>query len=276
VNPSTPLPPTDYLALVVVVFLAGFTAVIILTFLLHFFDAAGRRRIASVWVYLRAFAFEWWYSLAVVLAHPLGWLPRFGSWRYDPTGGPPILLTHGFLMNRACLFAVYWRLRRRGYRNVYPVNMWPPLGSIETTGQRLAETIRAISAMAGGRELCCVAHSMGGVVLRWCVQNDPALPVQKLVTIGSPHNGTRSAYLSPGANAAQMRPDSTLLARLDAEPRVPLASIYSDLDNLVIPSESSAFGHVQLELPGCGHMTLMFDPRVFEWIAAEVPEMSAA
>ena len=40
-NPSTPLPPTDYLALVVVVFLAGFTAVIILTFLLHFFQRIG-------------------------------------------------------------------------------------------------------------------------------------------------------------------------------------------------------------------------------------------
>ena len=36
-------------------------------------------------------------------------------WRFDGEGGPPILLVHGYMMNRSCMFAMYWRLQRLGY-----------------------------------------------------------------------------------------------------------------------------------------------------------------
>ncbi len=224
--------------------------------------------------YVRNFAIEWWYSLAMVLLYPFGLLPSARA-RYFEGGGPPIVLAHGYLMNRSCMFAVYWRLRRLGYRNIYAVNLLPVFGSIEDIGTKLVPKLREISLLGGGQPVYCVCHSMGGVVLRWCLHAEPTLAIAKIVTVASPHNGTRLAVFGFGRNAVDLRTDSALLTGLEPTSKTPLVSIYSELDNMVIPSRSAAFGDTQVQVNEYSHISLLFGARAFERIATELPRPAA-
>lgn len=259
------------IAFLLLLFLLGFTVVHAVEFVLHFVDAANRPGVAmpSAASYVRAFAREWWYTLAVVLSYPLGLLPS-PALRTSGDGGPPILLVHGFLMNRMCLFAMYWRLRRLGYSHLDTVNMAPAGGPIETLAPPLARKVRDVSQRCGGAPVICIAHSMGGLVLRWCLQQDAELPVAKLITLGTPHHGTRLAVLGLRPAAKQMQPGSAFLRQLSDDCPVPVTAIYSATDNMVIPAENGAFGAHPIRFADLGHMSLLFDPKVFERIAAQV------
>jgi len=262
------------LAGLLAIFLAGHLVFIASGFVLHYFDRAGNDPAATFPVrsYLRVFLREWWYSLGATLLYPFGLLPHFGGRSYQPQGGPPIVLLHGYAMNRTCMFAIYWRLRRRGFRNIYPVDLKPMFGSIPTVGERLGAELRNISREADGQSVICIAHSMGGIVARWCAQHVEQVPIAKIITIGTPHRGTRMAVLAPGKNARQMRPGSSFLGELDDDIAPPVVSLYSMIDNLVIPSHHAAFGERSLEFNNCGHITLLFDADLFDWLAAELSE----
>jgi len=89
-----------------------------------------------------------------------------------------------------------------------------------------------------------IAFSMGGLVSRLYLQElGGAARCDALVTISTPHHGTRAAYLHPGKGAREMRPESTLLKRLakgeDRLGEMPLVSYRTPRDAIILPSESS-------------------------------------
>ena len=193
-------PLTHLFALLLLIVLGGHTLFALITYVLHYYDCATRARETPQppAAYLRAFLGEWWYGLAIVISYALGWLPPRRIEKPAPEGGPPILLVHGYLMNRACMFAIYWRLRRQGFGNVYTINLWPLLGPVEGAARQLSARIDAIATLHGGAPVYAVAHSMGGIALRLALQNNPELPLAKLITIGTPHHGTQMAYFGVG------------------------------------------------------------------------------
>lgn len=275
--PAAPIvqPPDslDALARWLLLLVLGYSVVLAFTFVLHYFDAATRRpeAVLPLRTYWRIYANEWWYTLAAGLLYPFGLLPRLRPLASDRSGGPPIVLLHGYGMNRSCMFALYWRLRRLGYRNLYPLNLRPLLGTIEQIGTGLAARLYEIAELNAGREIHVIAHSMAGIVCRWCLADDTSLPVAGLVTLGSPHHGTRSAVLVPGEHAVQLRWDSPFLATLGREARVRLVSIYSELDNVIIPSDSSRFGQLVEPCLDGGHLALLFSARTFARVQRHLP-----
>jgi len=81
-------------------------------------------------------------------------------------------------------------LRRQGHVVEEPsVN---PIGSIAQRGGQLAA---AILAVPPGRKVHILAHSMGGLDARHAITNVPGVSarVATLVTIGTPHRGSRTA-----------------------------------------------------------------------------------
>lgn len=95
--------------------------------------------------------------------------------------------------------------------------------------------------------------------------------VRTLVTLGTPHSGTR---VVPLANAhpivRQMRPGSELLEEL-TEPapgcRTHFVSFWSDLDHLMDPLETACIDHEDLmaenvRVSGIGHLALPVHPAV--------------
>lgn len=248
---------------IVVLLMLAHTSFVFTAFLLHYYDAAiAARPTPSLGSYVRAALREWWFELISTLSYPLGWLPDAAPLRFDPTAGPPIVLVHGYIRNRGCMLVLAWRLKRAGLRNVYNVGLGNTLAPIERLSQRLSTRLATVFAVTGGVPLVGIGHSLGGIALRWCVDHGASLG--RIITLGTPHRGTRVAYVGPGESAVQLRPGSSFLSQLDDPPHVPLDALYSTHDNIVIPFESAAYGENPRQFEELGHITLLYDTEVFE------------
>jgi pimeloyl-ACP methyl ester carboxylesterase len=181
---------------------------------------------------------------------------------YVRDGGPPIALLHGYMMNRSSMAWMAKGLKRRGHANVVSLEARPHRAMLEVQAEALARDLRRLSEHAGGVKVVVIAHSQGGLLARIAVTREPDLPVAGVITIGSPHAGTVLASVVRSPNGRQMRWNSPFLRELPAPP-VPFVSIYSDLDNIVFPKETSKLGR-SIELPGLGHHALCFSPRVLD------------
>lgn len=125
----------------------------------------------------------------------------------------------------------------------------------------LALSVAALDAAVGttGPPVDVVGYSAGGVVARQWAGEHPGR-VRRVVTLGSPHHGTRvaaiGAVLAPGACPAacqQLVPGSDLLDALndgDETPRGPLwLSLWTVQDETVTPPDSARLdGAVDVEL----------------------------
>ena len=197
---------------------------------------------------------------------------------HDPCGakrGMPILLVHGYLCNRGLWMAFRQRLLVAGLEPIYTVTLTPLFGGIDTLVSKLDARIEAICVATGAEKLMIVAHSMGGLVVRASLAQvrapASASRVAKLVTLGSPHHGTRLAKRGLGVNARQMRFHGEWLKRLAdkesaaAERRDPPAtlSIYTLNDDIVYPPESSVLQWAEnVPVSAVGHMGLVFSAAV--------------
>jgi hypothetical protein len=99
--------------------------------------------------------------------------------------------------------------------------------------------------------------------------------VESLVTLGTPHSGSVLAHVLPTPLIRQLRPGSPLLRELE-EPapgcRTPVTAVYSDLDQVVLPTASGRCEHPDLTtrnvlVRGVGHMSLPIHRGVVDEVA---------
>jgi triacylglycerol esterase/lipase EstA (alpha/beta hydrolase family) len=211
--------------------------------------------------------------MAVAISWPLMALHRVLI--RDPAPAPatlPAVLVHGVLTNDGVWFMLRRHLARRGIGPVYTVNYGPPHADIERFAGQLAAKIDAVCAATGAARVVLVGHSMGGLVARAYLRRFGGERVARLVTLGAPHHGSVLAWTFFGTCLAQMRPGNAWLAALnehEAEPApVPIASIWSRHDSMVVPQVSSVLGCAEnIALTGLGHNALLDDPVVHRLIA---------
>ncbi|MEL6339803.1 MAG: hypothetical protein AAFQ65_07835, partial [Myxococcota bacterium] len=267
------------IALIALLLVLGHTLYIGVPYIIHFYDNAVRHNAnrPSFRGYLRAFAVEWWFALAANLSYPFGLFGRGLRDGYDPAGGPPIVFIHGYMMNRACFFVLYWRLRRMGYRNLYALNLRPLIGALSGQAEGLERLLRMVASGAPNRPLYLIGHSQGGLLLRWVAGGvGHGLNIGKIITLGSPHHGTRIAHLGIGANARDLEPGSASLTGLPEKLEAPLVAFYSDLDQIILPAESAKFGDENRFFSETGHFALLYRAPVFASILKELPPVVAA
>jgi triacylglycerol lipase len=105
--------------------------------------------------------------------------------------------------------------------------------------------------------------------------------VHTLVTLGTPHEGTQTAYLVPHRLASQLRPDSDLVTEL-REPapgcRTRFLSVWSDLDQLIAPKRNARVEHPDLDarnvlIRGVGHMSLPIHRRTVHEIGLTLAQL---
>lgn len=210
--------------------------------------------------------------------HPLERLFRN---RGPETGGnpvkPPILLVHGFFCNSGFWWGIRRFLRRLGYSDVHTINLEPIFGGIPCFAEQVQQRVNEILGESGASRVILLCHSMGGLVARSYVQRlDGAQRVAKIITLGSPHQGTAHARLSFGTNNRQMRRMNSWLAALNAEAPepVPVVSVFSYHDELVAPQDSAVLSCAEnVALAGVGHLAMAFDARVREKIRAALSDL---
>ncbi len=192
-----------------------------------------------------------------------------------------VLAVHGYFSNRGILRGVVRGLANRGVRPVHTFNFRGVFASIDELAGQLAAQVDSLVRAGGARSVVLVAHSMGGLVARAYLARHGAGRVARLVTIASPHNGTRLARLGAGTNARQMRPGSDFLESLERlegpmGPGCPVTSIYTVHDNLVSPQDTSRLPYARnVALAGVGHIAVLLDPRVHDLVAQEVRDAVA-
>jgi pimeloyl-ACP methyl ester carboxylesterase len=179
---------------------------------------------------------------------------------------PPVLLLHGFVDNRSAFTLLRRSLSRHGWTHVQAVNYSPFTPDLRTAAEQLGAHVERACAQSGRSRVDIVAHSLGGLIARYyvqCLGGDAR--VRTLVTLGTPHSGTRAVpSFTPHPLARQMRPASPVLTELAAPApgcRTRFVAFWSDLDQLMIPVGSARLEHADLlaenvHITGIGHLAL--------------------
>jgi hypothetical protein len=232
---------------------------------------------------------------AHVLMYPLG--ARTEALRVDPRNRPgavslggralfaddplaartPVLLVHGLVDNRSVFTVMQRNLRRRGFTHVCSWNYSPLSTDISRAARDLGKHIERICEQTGYDRIHVVGHSLGGLIARYYVQRQGGdHRIQTLVTLGTPHRGSRWAYVMPTPLVRQLRPGSAVYQELD-EPvpvcQTRITAVYSDLDQMVLPTSSGRCDHPDLGarnvlVRGVGHTTLPVHRAVLDEVAA--------
>lgn len=175
-----------------------------------------------------------------------------------------VVLVHGYLGNRSSFYPLAGYLRARGCGSLLSFSYSATHG-IERAALELREALRR--RVRGGR-IDLVCHSLGGLVARtWLQLLGGARRADRCILLGTPHRGTYNAYWLASRVGRELRPDSPLLARLEATQAaaasVRFSSIVAGSDNMVIPRVFSAAEGDVLHVPDLGHLGLLFSPTVF-------------
>ncbi|MCK6523945.1 alpha/beta fold hydrolase [Myxococcota bacterium] len=199
---------------------------------------------AAISTFARECAVHWAYAA----------LAPFGMGDTSPTpAGPtldppqsrtPVLLVHGYGVNAGCLLVLATTLRQRGFRWVWPVTLRGR--GLDAQAASLAVRIDRLRQVTGFEQVDLVCHSMGGVVAAIYLQRG-----SKLAVFGQRDEAEEMLYGHPRLMALGPLP-------------VPVTSLYSFTDHMVIPSSSAVVDWAEsVEVPWCGHMELLFSARVY-------------
>jgi pimeloyl-ACP methyl ester carboxylesterase len=202
-------------------------------------------------------------GLLSALIQPL--LPLYyllGSRMGGVPGRRPVVLVHGYCQNRVDFLWLARALARAGVGPMYGFNYWP-FSRVPVSAARLTRFVAGVCAKEGTDAVDLVCHSMGGLLAMEVLEQDGA-HVRRIVTIGTPHAGV--AWRGPilGASAEHLRLGAERVRAAKALEHAAL-SIYSTHDNVVAAAGTSSLAVVggrDLEVPGLGHVALLFDRRV--------------
>ena len=207
--------------------------------------------------------------VAVIATWPLGLM----SWtRARPGSGRPVVLVHGWGMNRASMALLAARLRRDG-RVVHSETLFSPSANMTVAAGAIAQRLRAIADDSGVRCVDVVAHGLSGVLVRAAAQElGVGSILGNVVTLASPHRGTALALLGLPAAIGELRPGSSFVEDLVRGERLPaqthVAAIASPFDAIVFPFDLAYYpGGFNVTVERVGHFSMLYSERVYALIA---------
>ena len=203
----------------------------------------------------------------------------------------PVLLLHGFLGTRRVLDVFERRLRRDGLC-VWSIHLGGLFDAYNTRGieecaEKVREKVERLYSRYQLGPLSIIGHSKGGLIGRYYVKRlGGDRRVRNLITLGTPHNGTPTAYIGCATvglvakSVWQMTPMSPFIRRLKigAFPRhVRFVSIYSKLDRAspfpcCILEDNQAGNLFNIEVPGVTHREFVYRRAVYELVRQQLEQ----
>lgn len=184
-----------------------------------------------------------------------------------PPRVPRVVLVHG-IFEDGKKFDMFKRgLEKRGF-DCYVPKMKPRdgRGGLEKLAVGLKQDID--TKFGPNEPISIVAFSMGGIVSREYLQHlGGSARCENLITISSPHHGTKVAWLYPTKGAEQMRPGSQFLTELaNTEHKLGnmrVTSCRTPMDLVILPTTSSVWKRAEnLEYPVILHPFMLNSQRV--------------
>ena len=210
-----------------------------------------------------------------------GFLHMFRNGLRHPSGprtGPPVLCVHGFHMTGSSMWGLRRALEERG-RPTRAVFLGEPYRRAEVYAESLALAMRELQLQFRGEGLDVVAHSMGGLITRKVLSENPelAVDVQRIVTLGSPHHGTGLlSWIRFGPVYEMMSLASEFIRDLPdfqaSTPGAAVTTVATEQDLIVYPVTTCFLkGARAITLNGLGHLGLLTDPEVLEVVIEALP-----
>jgi hypothetical protein len=230
--------------------------------------------VAELARFARIFLDELFASACFFFLHPIGSIDPPPPRKIEPDGRRPILLVHGYTQAQSNMWLLAARLWAEGLGPIYTVNLKPWDASAVDHAKTLSATIDELLHATGVEQIDVVAHSMGGVVARVAEAGRLAPRIRRLVTIGTPHRGSRVAELATGRGVMDLRIRSELMAALPPPPPGMIVAISSAHDNVVVPPENARIGEGgrDILLEGVGHLAMLLDANVATEVAKALGE----
>ncbi len=210
-----------------------------------------------------------------------GFLHMFQDRLRRPSGnitGPPVLCVHGFHMTGSCMWGIRRLLESHG-RPTRSVFLGAPYQSAEVYAKPLADAMWDLQLQFRGEGYDIVAHSMGGLITRKVLADDPELAagVHRIVTLGSPHHGTGLlSWLRFGPVYQMMSRESDFIRGLadfqESAPGAEVTTVATEHDLVVYPvSTCRLSGSREINLRGIGHLGLLMAADVLDVITEALP-----
>jgi triacylglycerol esterase/lipase EstA (alpha/beta hydrolase family) len=186
--------------------------------------------------------------------------------RSGPASRTPVIFVHGLYHNHTAWYLYLRWFRRWGWQHLKAIKLKGKFRSIQDFSAMLAKEVEQVLAETDSSQVDLVGQSMGGLVIRsYLASNSARAKVRRVVTLGSPHRGSKLAVFAMGAAAKEMIPGSSFLETLNRDHQVPaggrIYAIYTIVDNLVLPNDSAKLngeGVKNLETGIVNHVGLAF------------------
>ena len=187
---------------------------------------------------------------------------------HEPKGGRVVAFVHGW----GAAGAVFEPLRRHVEHALGVTTIdftYRSTWSFPEVTERLASVLDRLGD--DGAELDLIGHSLGGLVMRWYVQEmQGAANVRRIVTLATPHAGTASARIAPGPLRSVLLPGSAVVHRLaagrDRAAGIDHTALVAGADLMVTPPASAAaLRDAQvIWFDDLGHNAMLFAPEVHD------------
>lgn len=160
-----------------------------------------------------------------------------------------VVMVHGIFEDGKAFEALKTRLKNHGIECYVPkLKPADGRGGLDKIAANLKQDID--KKFGETAPIAVVAFSMGGLVSRYYLQKlGGAERCDALITISTPHHGTKAAYTYPTKGAQQMRPGSQFLRDLavteDTLGDMPIVSYRTPLDLIILPAASSIWDRAE-------------------------------
>jgi triacylglycerol esterase/lipase EstA (alpha/beta hydrolase family) len=186
-------------------------------------------------------------------------------------GDRAVVFVHGYGGHRGNFLPLRSYFHWRGHTATLAVG-FRDLETIDSMAEELRRVLWRVIESSPEREdpwIDLVGHSMGGILCR-VILDDPKLAahISHVVTLATPHGGTQLARFLDTEKTRQLRPDSTLLKRLDQQLPWPQECGWPKLtcfwtpDDLILlpPTSATVAGAEDRAMPGMTHLSFLLDP----------------
>lgn len=191
----------------------------------------------------------------------------------------PILFIHGIFHNLSAFTWMKQKLALKGFHSFKDINLVTSIHPVPILAEQVSSTVNTLLKEYAVPEVNIIAHSMGGLVARYFIQKlEGDRFVKNLITLGTPHQGTKLSRFSLLPHFRDLDPNSQLIQELSQLPppkNTRVCSISGNLDVIVRAKEDPWWTGVRhIHLKKVGHAGLLFSKRVTEIISSHFEEGS--
>lgn len=194
-----------------------------------------------------------------------------------PPSPVPVVLVHGYICNHRVWDVMAERLCCAGHP-VLTVDLEPLFTSIDHYAPIIEQAVVELCRQSGAPKVALIGHSMGGLAIRAWLRAHGSDRVARIITLGTPHAGTKILHFTPTVNGDQMRWRSNWLQQLAASESVANRSLMrialTPQDHIVYPQRDQVLEGVPVTLfHGLGHLELCLHGGVIAWVLQQLEDL---